>query len=95
MRWWMILTVATLTACGPDLTDDGVPSRAEEEGPDICMAADHAALVGQPLDAFDQSTLDQPVRIIPPGGIVTMEYNPKRLNVDLDSDNTIVRFWCG
>ncbi|QFT82648.1 Peptidase inhibitor I78 family protein [Roseovarius sp. THAF27] len=95
MRFLAIATLTTVAACGPAVTDDGVPSRAEEEGPDICMAADHAALVGQPLDAFDQSTLDQPVRIIPPGGIVTMEYNPKRLNVDLDSDNTIVRFWCG
>ena len=95
MRWWMILGLATLTACGPAVTEPGVPSRAKEEGPDSCFAADHAALVGQPISAFDQSALDQPVRIIPPGGIVTMEYNPKRLNVDLDSNDVIVRFWCG
>ena len=95
MRWWAIATLATVAACGPAVMDNGVPSRAKEEGPDICKAANHADLVGQPIAAFDKSTLDQPVRIIPPGGIVTMEYNPKRLNVDLDSSGNIVRFWCG
>ncbi|MGK7651401.1 MULTISPECIES: I78 family peptidase inhibitor [unclassified Roseovarius] len=95
MRWWMILTVASLAGCGPAMTEGGAPSRADEKGPDSCLAATHAALVGQPLSAFDQSALDQPVRVIPPGGIVTMDYNPERLNVDLDSSNTIVRFWCG
>jgi len=95
MRWLAILTVATVTGCGPAVLENGAPSRLEEEGPDSCYAADHTELVGQPLSAFDQSTLDQPVRIIPPGGIVTMEYNPRRLNVDLDGNSTIVRFWCG
>lgn len=95
MRWWAILTVATLVGCGPAAIEGGAPSRAEEEGPDSCQAADHAALVGQPLSAFNQDDLDQPVRIIPPGGIVTMEYSPRRLNVDLDGSNNIVRFWCG
>ena len=95
MRWWAILAVATVTGCGPAAIESGTPSRLEEDGPDSCFAADHAALVGQPLSAFDQSTLDQPVRIIPPGGIVTMEYSPRRLNVDLDDGSNIVRFWCG
>ena len=95
MRWWMILTVTIVSGCGPAMTEGGAPSRAEEEGPDSCYAANHDSLVGQPLSTFDQSTLDQPVRIISPGGIVTMEYNPRRLNVDLDGRDNIVRFWCG
>ncbi len=95
MRWWAILAVTALAGCGPAVTEGGAPSRAEEEGPDSCFAADHAALVGQPIEALDQSALDQPVRVIPPGGIITMEYSPRRLNVDLDNANNIVRFWCG
>ena len=95
MRWWVILAMTAVGACGPTVPESGVPPRAEEAGPDSCGVADHEALVGQPLSAFDQSALDRPVRIIPPGGIVTMEYNPRRLNVDLDSASNIVRFWCG
>ncbi|MFN3210264.1 MAG: I78 family peptidase inhibitor [Roseovarius sp.] len=95
MRWWAILAMMTVAGCGPEsMTDDG-PSRAEEDGPDICESAAHAEFVGQPIGAFDQDALDQPVRVIPPGGIVTMEYTPRRLNIDLDDADNIVRFWCG
>lgn len=95
MRWLALLSLVMVTGCGPAATETEAPPRAEEAGPDSCGVADHETLVGQPLSAFDQSGLDQPVRIIPPGGIVTMEYNPRRLNVDLDGASNIVRFWCG
>jgi len=95
MRWLAILALTTLAGCGPEVVAPDAPPRLEEAGPDSCEAADHEALVGGPLSAFDQSALDQTVRVIPPGGIVTMEYNPTRLNVDLDGRSNIVRFWCG
>ena len=95
MRWWAILATVSVVGCGPEAMVDGAPSRAEEEGPDICNAETHADFVGQPIGSFDENALDQPVRVIPPGGIVTMEYNPRRLNIDLDNADNIVRFWCG
>jgi len=95
MRFWGIVALAILAGCGPAETVSGAPPRAQEAGPDSCNAESYADLVGGPLDAFDQSGISDPVRIIPPGGIVTTEYNPLRLNVDLNGRSQIVRFWCG
>lgn len=96
MRWWGTLAMVSLSACGPAETGTGdAPTRAIEEGPDSCNSASFAELVGGPLEGFDQSLVADPVRIISPGSIVTTDYNPKRLNVDLDSRSQIVRFWCG
>lgn len=95
MRWWAILATVAVAGCGPAETVSDAPTRADEAGPDSCNAASYQPLVGGPVSAFDQSTISDPVRIIPPGSIVTTEYNPTRLNVDLDGRNQIVRFWCG
>lgn len=91
-----LVALLFLAGCGSAAeTGQDVPPRLEEAGPDSCGLAENAALVGQPVGAFDQAAWEAPVRIIPPGGIVTMEYNPKRLNIDLDNAGRIVRFWCG
>ena len=93
---WMLVSILLLTGCTPTGNPtDGAPPRLEEQGPDGCGMAENEALVGEPISAFDQAARDKPVRIIPPGGIVTMEYNPDRLNIDLDNRGRIVRFWCG
>ncbi len=95
MRWTLI-SILLVAGCGPAGESAGdVPPRLEEAGPDECGMAENEALIGQPVSAFDEAAWEKPVRIIPPGGIVTMEYNPQRLNIDLDSRGQIVRFWCG
>jgi hypothetical protein len=92
----VLVSLLLVAGCVPaDETVDGVPPRLEERGPDSCGLAENEALVGEPVSAFDEAAWDKPVRIIPPGGIVTMEYNPQRLNIDLDERGRIVRFWCG
>ena len=85
----------TLTGCGPADVATDAPPRLEEAGPDECGVAENEAFVGEPVSAFNAAAWPNPVRIIPVGGIVTTEYNPKRLNIDLNSRNEIVRFWCG
>ncbi|WP_317056726.1 I78 family peptidase inhibitor [Roseovarius rhodophyticola] len=98
MRMSLILASGlslVLTSCGPAEVEADAPPRLEEAGPDECGVAENASLVGAPVSAFNEAAWPNPVRIIPPGGIVTTEYNPKRLNVDLNSRNEIVRFWCG
>ena len=52
-------------------------------------------LVGQPRAAFDHSVAAGPVRVLPPGAMVTMDYRPERLNVELNEDDRITRIWCG
>lgn len=84
-----------LTGCGPATVATDIPPRLEEAGPDECGMAENETLVGEPVSLFDEASWPNPVRIIPPGGIVTTEYSPKRLNIDLNSRGEIVRFWCG
>jgi len=35
------------------------------------------------------------VRVLTPGEVITMEYNPKRLNLQLNRDNVVARATCG
>lgn len=98
MRWsWILMSGVSLAlaGCGPAELASDTPPRLEEAGPDECGVAENEALVGEPVTAFNKAAWPEPVRIIPVGGIVTTEYNPKRLNIDLNSRNEIVRFWCG
>ncbi len=72
----------------------------EEENrmPDMsgtCGADGMQHLVGQPRDAFDDSSIDGTVRILPPGSMMTMDHRPDRLNIELDEDDIITRLWCG
>ena len=92
---WMFWSLVLLaTGC------DQIPSplqggREAGGGGDTCNAAAHAELVGQSVDALTETGFDQPVRIVPQGGIVTMDFLPARLNVEIDSGETIVRLYCG
>jgi hypothetical protein len=35
------------------------------------------------------------LRVTQPNQPVTMDYNPQRLNIDIDEDDTIIRLSCG
>lgn len=83
-----ILLAAALAACAP------VGAEPDETG-DTCGAASFNRYVGQPSSALDTVRFSQPVRIIPPDTAVTMDFNPERLNFDLDEDGTIVGVRCG
>jgi hypothetical protein len=58
----------------------------------------HMDKVGKPADQALQDELKaagKAFRIIPPGGIATMDYSAERVNFDVDAGNLIVRVWCG
>lgn len=63
--------------------------------PDTCGAAALQTLIGQPVSVLDTTRFSQPVRIIPPGTAVTMDYNPARLNIETDAQGRITRVYCG
>lgn len=102
MRWLFVIFLA-LSGCGPADTSlpaqpnqtPGVESGLLERTPDTCGLAPHEGLVGQPLTAFDPATRDKPVRVIRPGQIVTNEYNPQRMNIDVDGKGQIKTVRCG
>lgn len=63
--------------------------------PDLCGAGDLAGLIGQPNTVLERMVFDGPVRVIPPGTAVTMDYMPKRINFELDKKGLIRRIRCG
>jgi len=83
-----ILAFVALAAC-----EESTPQK--DEAPNECGAAGYQNLIGQSADIFASMTFPAPMRIIKPGMAVTMDYSPNRLNVELDAQNMIVRFWCG
>lgn len=75
------LTVAV--GCAPIIDD-----------PLACDASDYASLVGSNVAAASFPA-GMNVRIIRPGDVITMDYNPNRLNLVVDGNGTITRVYCG
>jgi hypothetical protein len=60
-----------------------------------CGAAALQGLVGQSAGVLEGMRFGQPVRIIRPGMVVTMDYSESRLNIEIDGAEVIVRVKCG
>lgn len=85
---WFMLCALALAGCN-------VTTEEPPEMTGTCGAESLQHLVGQPRNAFDEVAVSGPVRILPPGAMMTMDYRVDRLNVELDSDGQITRLWCG
>lgn len=92
--------LAVLGACGGPVPDVGeVPvdapdSAADTEGLAFCGADKVQDLLGQPVSGHRDSFAED-TRIIPLNGLITQDYRPNRMNVDLDAAGAITRIWCG
>ncbi len=84
-----VLALAALTACTQIPPD---PPTGESLA---CGASPDSNLVGQSVDILAAMTFPAPMRVIKPGMAITMDYNPKRLNIDVDDKGIITRVWCG
>ena len=87
------LTLALLAAGCADAGPE--PVEPPDLATDSCNAAAYRSYVGEPQGALDDLVIPDPKRIIPEGAPVTMDYNPVRLNFDLDAAGNIARIWCG
>lgn len=107
MRIWIggPLAAITLALAGCDSSGGGVPSEdldiadggsttADQSFVD-CYAGDPGALAGQNAEEARQAHTTGPVRVIPPGSLVTQDYDPKRLNLVTDAMGIVVRIYCG
>jgi hypothetical protein len=74
-----------LAACEDESSDD-VGS---------CPAGELTGYVGQPESATDEIAYDGIVRVIQPGMVITMDFNPDRLNFEIGEDGRIARIYCG
>ena len=84
-----ILALIALTACTE------VAPNPPTTGEQTCGADPDSALIGQSADVLAAMIFPAPMRIIKPGMAITMDYNPDRLNIDIDKHNKISRVWCG
>ncbi|HAQ35551.1 MAG: hypothetical protein CMF74_02070 [Maricaulis sp.] len=60
-----------------------------------CAAPDMQYLVGQRIGEVDTATLPQPMRVVPHGMAVTMDYRGDRTTVWLTEDDRVERVVCG
>jgi Peptidase inhibitor I78 family len=86
-----LLIVLALAGCTEAIAEVETGDATEES----CGLAEVEALVGESLAAVTMPAREGPVRVIEPGQAITMDFNPSRLNIDLDSAGVITRVWCG
>lgn len=82
--------LALLAACEPM----GVPV-VDQPSPNQCGAYDLQYLVGAPDTTLETMRFSGPVRVIGAGDAMTMDYNPNRINFELDRYRMIARVFCG
>lgn len=85
-----LLLWACTTAPEPDIemptTDELLKS---------CGGEDFEGWIGQTWNETKVALAGPNLRLITPGMAVTMDYNPQRLNVELDDSGTISALFCG
>jgi hypothetical protein len=96
-----LVAVLAVTACSGDSFKRRVTDRFTEPAPlpaipdDSCLSAPYRQYLGQSEGVLAGLVFAQPVRIIGPDQAVTQDYNPTRINFDVDRAGDITRIWCG
>lgn len=65
-----------------------------DQNADACGAAGYQSLVGAQIAAVTLPA-DLNARVIYPDTVVTLEFNPKRLNIAVNAAGRIERVYCG
>ncbi len=91
-----LLLLVALTGCGSRDTADVQAAQAPSE----CNADAVKNMLGQfaSADTVEQTRLQagaDKVRVLAPGDRATMDFNPQRLNIEIDEAEMIQRFSCG
>lgn len=71
------------------------PTVAAGPAADACGAADWQSLVGRDVSPVLAATFANPIRIIRPDDMVTMDFQPGRINFRLNADDTVASVDCG
>lgn len=85
-------SLLTLAACQQGTSSTDGPAADMDAQ---CIAPSLQTMVGQNRSELASQDLPNPTRILGPGMAMTMDYRPDRLNVEYDSDDIIVRIYCG
>jgi len=87
-----------LLAMGQLQRDTDTPTQREPSPltrEDSCNSSAYAHLIGRPSTEVEALDFTQPVRIIPLGAAVTMDYIARRINFELDGAGNVARIYCG
>ncbi len=96
--WPVAVIVFALTACVRAISADPHMEVSFLEGEDSCGAAEFAQKIkAQPLslEALQEMQRDRNIRVIEPDAAVTLDYNPKRLNVHINDFGRVSHLTCG
>jgi hypothetical protein len=64
-------------------------------GGDDCGAAEKQDMIGQHVPRLTVVTINQTVRVVRPTSRHTKEYDPDRLNIELDANEVVIAVYCG
>lgn len=101
-----LTALSACTSAAPPMSDPMPPSSstpAPSPDPDAGACNADAASAGAIGKTADAATVERAktqagakyARVIKPGMMVTMEFNPDRLNIDVDDKNVITNVRCG
>ena len=85
----VLIALVLFSACTPALQDpsefDGVPR---------CGAENFQFLLGKRASALDGVDLPSPSRVLRPGDVITLDFSPDRLTIDIDELGLITSVTC-
>ena len=74
---------------------DRGPATPSDDAPTQCRADQYGHLIGRNRSEIPPTPAGQTWRVACTTCPVTMDYNPQRLNIDIDDDDIIIRLSCG
>ncbi|MBD3665624.1 hypothetical protein H9Q16_16945 [Sulfitobacter sp. TSTF-M16] len=90
----LIAGALLLAGCGaPGGSGNSGGSAPRVSGDDTCGASAYAGLIGQ--DAVVALSIPDPKRSYRPDEVVTSDFNPERVSIQLDETDVIVAIACG
>lgn len=96
MRILGLSAVAALTLAACAATPEAPTAPSPDDGPDQCKAAQYQRYVGRNRSELPPAPAGEVWRVVCSTCAVTMDYNPRRLNIMFDVDtNVISEVKCG
>lgn len=92
-----LLLAGLLAGCASSPDKDG-PAAAKGDGRCDAEAVQHLVDKRITTEMAEEARVEsgaEHLRVTAPNQAVTLEYNPRRLNIDIDEDDTIIRLSCG
>ena len=74
---------------------NGIDVSQPPEQPDACGSEKYQHMIGKTRPDVEELAIEPPIRIIPHGHFVTLEFLPNRINFTLDKHMLVDRVYCG